>query len=140
MHTVVCVSDDLGLLRSLQRSLLREPYRLWATNRPSEVLRWIQAHPVSLVICEERLAEVDGIELLDQVAHASPSTVRALVATDVKSVLAVPGLWSPIDCLLGRHWESAVLQAAIRRILRHIELEVQSEAAEAASWTTSVLP
>jgi DNA-binding response OmpR family regulator len=137
---VVWVSDDLGILRSLERSLRGEPYRLLTTPRPSEALRWVQAHSVSLVVCDQRLAELDGFELLDQVAHASPATVRALVATDVASVFVVPGLWSPIDCLLGRHWEGAALRAAIRRILRHIELEVQSEAAEASSWTASVLP
>jgi len=131
-HIVVCVDDDPGVLSSLRRALHEEPYRLWTTERPREVLAWVRSHRITLVISDQRMPDVDGVELLTQIALSSPATVRAILTAYPKNTLLPPGLWSPIDCLLHKPWAEKALRSSIRRILRDFEMEERSEPFERA--------
>lgn len=126
-HTVVCIDDDPRVLYSLRRSLRQEPYRLLTTERPEDVLKWVRSHRVSLVISDQRMPEMEGVELLAQIAMSSPATSRAILTAYAASSLLLPGLWSPVDCLLCKPWEGKELRGSIRRILRDYEMEERSE-------------
>lgn len=132
-HTVVCVDDDPAILSSLRRSLRREPFRLLTTEKPREALGWVRTWHVSLVITDQRMPEMEGMELLEEVAKDSPATARVILTAFPESAVNVPGLRRRIDCLISKPCDVGRLRELIREILHDLEIQEKSESDE-AQW------
>jgi response regulator RpfG family c-di-GMP phosphodiesterase len=126
-HTVVVVDDDPSVLWALWRSLRQEPYQILTTDRPEEALDWVRHRPVSLVISDQRMPEMEGTDLLEEVAKDSPATARVILTAYPESTALLPGLRKRIDCLVTKPWDVTLLRRTIRDILNDLELEQKSE-------------
>jgi DNA-binding NarL/FixJ family response regulator len=114
---VVAVDDDPEILRSLGRALRREPYEFLATEHPGDVLRWICARPVDLVIADQRMPEMNGTDLLEVVRDYSPDTACMILSGFPDTALIVEGSGLRIERLMAKPWDNMELTQAIRRIL-----------------------
>src|SRR5436190_3959397 len=120
-HTVICVDDDPAVLSALRRSLRVEPYQVLTTDRPREALSWVRGRQVSLIISDQRMPEMQGVDLLEEVAKDSPSTARMILTAYPEDATAVPGLRRRIDGLISKPWDMTLLRRMIREILRDLE-------------------
>src|SRR5262245_60525095 len=101
-HTVICVDDSPAVLSALPRSLRVEPYQVLTTDRPREALSWVRDRQVSLVISDQRMPDMEGIDLLEEVAKDSPSTARMILTAYPEDATVVPGLRRRIDGLVSK--------------------------------------
>jgi len=112
---VVCVDDEPAILASLQRLLRNEPYRLMTTGKPEEAVTWVLEQRARVVIADQRMPGMSGLELLELVRSCSPSTVRVMLSghSDLSGVLQRTKI-EAIDRLVRKPWDADELKAVIR--------------------------
>ena len=88
MDPVLIVDDEKDNLEALQR-LLRNQYAVTTTNSPFEALKLIQKSEFNVIISDQRMPEMTGVELLEKIKNVRPATTRVLLTgyTDVASVI-----------------------------------------------------
>ncbi|MGH8042174.1 MAG: response regulator [Rudaea sp.] len=84
---ILMVDDEARILRAL-RALLRE-HTTFATTNPLEALALARKHDVDVVICDQRMPEKTGVEVLREIRESHPRALRILLTgySDLKAVL-----------------------------------------------------
>jgi putative two-component system response regulator len=89
MHTLLVVDDDADVLATLTRSF-RKGYKTLSASGGEAALDILNSQPVDLIICDQRMPGVGGVEVLTHAFNVQPQAVRILLTgyTDVESLLA----------------------------------------------------
>jgi len=85
---ILIVDDEEEILRSL-RGLLRMEFEVHTAQSGSEALRILEQQPIQVVLSDQRMPEMAGVELLSQARGERPAAVRVLFTgyTDVRAVI-----------------------------------------------------
>jgi DNA-binding NtrC family response regulator len=110
---LVLIDDEERILRSLSL-LLRSRYEVLATTDPVQVLDWVRARPVHVVVSDQRMPTISGVDLLRQIREHSPRTMRLLL-TGYADLAAVESAVNDgeIFRFLEKPWNTARLQESI---------------------------
>ena len=73
-HSVLVVDDEPGLRLGLQANFVREGWYVKTASRTSEALGELAQQAFDLVLCDVRMADGDGFEVLDAVRALGTST------------------------------------------------------------------
>jgi CheY-like chemotaxis protein len=76
-HTVLVVDDEVGYIESVH-DLLRLDYEVYGTTDPLEALRMLEVTAIHIVLADQRMPVMSGINLLRHVREKHPETVRLL--------------------------------------------------------------
>jgi diguanylate cyclase (GGDEF)-like protein len=77
--TLLVVDDDAAVLRALQRELRDQPVRVDLESDPMAALDRIHTGGYNVIICDQQMPGLSGIELLARAKAVSPDTVRILL-------------------------------------------------------------
>ncbi len=110
---MVLVDDDRPTLRSLQRALRDEPYRLLATADPRQALEWVGAREVRLVLSDHRMPSMAGTELLARVREASPRTTCVLLTGYADTPEVAEALGRGVREVVAKPWDHETLRRKI---------------------------
>lgn len=77
-HTVLCVDDEQFVVASLAR-LLRHDYNVLTATSGEDALALVQHHKVDVLVSDQRMPGMKGVDLLRRVKDASPATMRILL-------------------------------------------------------------
>jgi len=124
-HVVLVVDDEPTVLRLLERKLRDEPYCLLTTSQAGMAAGWLQACDVSLVIADQWMPELNGLELLRAVAETSPTTQRVLLTAAASGEVVLGSLADRIRMLMTKPWDAHDLRRRIRLLLRERELDLE---------------
>lgn len=107
-HSILCVDDEVDNVDALER-LFRRKYRVLKATSGEEALKLLAENPVSVIISDQRMPHMTGVELLSESIKTHPNAIRILLTgyTDVESVIAainsghiyryVTKPWDPVD-------------------------------------------
>ena len=122
-HTVLCVDDEANVLNALTRLLHREPYALLTAAGGPEALTILASRPVSLIVADQRMSDMTGVQLLQQVKASSPDTVRVILSGYADAGLIQEALnRGEVFRFLTKPWDDEELKLAIRQCLTHHDL------------------
>ena len=82
---IMFVDDSISVLESLRLIFMDEPYHFFAFNSPHEALCAIEGKEFAVVVAEQSMTEMDGIEFLNKVKQRSPDTEGIIMYGFVKS-------------------------------------------------------
>ncbi len=124
---VLIVDDEAGVLASLRRLLRREPYELVAANSGEEALRLLEQHPAPVVISDQRMPGMTGIEFLHEVRRRWPHTIRMILSgySAVQTIIDAINEGA-VYKFLSKPWNDEELKGNIRRALEQYELEAEN--------------
>ena len=77
--TLLIVDDDEQVVRALRRVFRREDLDLKFATDPVEALEMLGCTPVTVVISDQKMPRMNGIEFLREVRHRSPETMRIML-------------------------------------------------------------
>lgn len=122
-RTVLCVDDELNVLRSLKRLLRKEPFRLLTAESGAEALEILEVEKVHLICSDYRMPGMTGTELLSQVAELYPRTVRVVLSgyADIAAIVEAINN-GHIYRFLSKPWNDDQLKANLKSCLEHQEL------------------
>jgi two-component system NtrC family sensor kinase len=110
---VVLVDDDLPSLRGMKRALKGGPFRLMATRDPHQALDWVDHRGVDVVVTDQRMPEMLGTALLEEVARRSPGTRRLLVTAYPDSPEAETARGAAAEDVIAKPWAEEELRRAV---------------------------
>ncbi len=87
-HTLLVVDDEPDVVKSVQ-DLLRLDYRVLGATRPQEGLKLLDEHEVHVVMSDQRMPEMTGVEFLHRIRGAHPDVIRLLFTgyADIRAVI-----------------------------------------------------
>jgi response regulator RpfG family c-di-GMP phosphodiesterase len=118
-HTLLCVDDEVSVLSALRRLLRGEKYDLLTTNLPREALEWVRTRPVSLLMTDQRMPGLSGVELVKAVREASPTTTCVILTAHPDHAVVLERATLHLERLLTKPWEGEHLKRTIRNLLRN---------------------
>jgi response regulator RpfG family c-di-GMP phosphodiesterase len=115
---VLFVDDEERILRSL-RMLFRGRCEILATTSGREALEWVRQRPVHVVVSDQRMPEMTGVEVLREVAAISPATMRILLTgyADIDAVTAAVNE-GEIYRFIEKPWMAKALIATVEQAAR----------------------
>src|SRR4028119_1576228 len=87
-RTILVVDDEPDVVKSVQ-DLLRLDYRVLGATRPEDALNLLTTNDVHVVLSDQRMPEMNGVEFLSRVRDQHPDAVRLLFTgyADIKAVI-----------------------------------------------------
>ncbi len=85
---LLLVDDETNILRSLSRLLRRDSYTILTASSGREGLEILQQQPVQVIVSDQRMPEMSGVEFLSKARELYPDTIRIALSgyTDLNSV------------------------------------------------------
>jgi response regulator RpfG family c-di-GMP phosphodiesterase len=85
---ILVVDDEPEMLYSL-RNLLRREFQVYTAGSGEEGIKILQEHEIHLVMTDQRMPEMTGVELLHRMKSDHPSAMRLIFTgyADIKTVI-----------------------------------------------------
>jgi len=109
---ILLIDDEARILRAL-KALLRD-HETFQTTNPLEAVSLAKQHNVDVVICDQRMPEKAGIDVLRDIKEAHPRALRVLLTgySDLKAVLGSVNE-SEVFRFLSKPWNNAEIKAIV---------------------------
>jgi DNA-binding NtrC family response regulator len=114
-HPILVVDDEEEILYSL-RGLLRQEFELYMAGSGAEALEILRRNVIHVVMTDQRMPEMTGVELLQRARGESPEAVRMVFTgyADIKAVIDAINE-GQIFRYLTKPWDPDELVAALRQ-------------------------
>ena len=85
---ILCVDDEPNIVRALQW-LLQKDFEVLTANSGDEALELVKQHDFDVIISDQRMPIMTGVELLREVKRLSPRTMRILLTgySDLQAIV-----------------------------------------------------
>jgi DNA-binding NtrC family response regulator len=127
-HTLLVVDDEMDVCDSVH-DLLRREFHVLKARSADEGLKLMRDNEVHIIMTDQRMPKVSGVELLKSIRTGHPQAVRMLFTgyADLDSVIAAINQ-GHIFRFLKKPWQPAELEDAVReaageydRLVEHAE-------------------
>jgi signal transduction histidine kinase len=124
-HTILVVDDEPDVVQSVQ-DLLRLDYRVLGTTRATEGIKLLQEQVVHVVMTDQRMPEMTGVEFLRQIRGDHPDAIRLLFTgyADIKAVVDAINQGN-VYRYITKPWDSDELQSILRQACEQYDLLVE---------------
>jgi signal transduction histidine kinase len=121
-HSLLVVDDEPDLVHSVQ-DLLRFEYRVLGATRATEGLKIMEREHVHIVMSDQRMPEMTGVEFLKRLREQYPDTVRLLFTAYADITAVVDAInQGNVYRYISKPWEPRELQAVLRQAVEHYDL------------------
>jgi putative nucleotidyltransferase with HDIG domain len=123
-HTVLFVDDEVNILKAIQRLLRNEPMRVLTASRPQEAIDLLEDTQAQVVVSDQRMPEMSGVDLLSSVRERHSDVVRMMLTGYTEMNIAVEAInRGEIYRLITKPWNDDELKATLRQAFDHYDLK-----------------
>jgi signal transduction histidine kinase len=121
-HTILVVDDEADVVQSVQ-DLLRLDYRVIGKTRTGDAIRVLQEQEIHIVMTDQRMPDMTGVQFLCQVRGDCPDAIRLLFTgyADIKAVIDAINQGS-VYRYITKPWDPDELQTVIRQAAEQYDL------------------
>jgi response regulator RpfG family c-di-GMP phosphodiesterase len=132
--TILLIDDDPAILRLLQEDLERAGYLTVALTDPLAALEELKKRHFSVIVSDQRMPGLSGLNLLAQAARIQPSATRMLVTgmTDIETVVDAINT-GEIFRFIVKPWLREEFLAAVKNGIQRHELINHNEHLQSAT-------
>src|SRR5450432_811286 len=125
---ILVVDDDAEVLHALKEQLAWEGYAVTALQHVSEALAYLHEETVSVIISDQKMPELSGLEFFKKAKEIQPHATRVLI-TGILSLDTMIGAINDgeIFRFLAKPWVRAELLATIRNATQRYQLLIANE-------------
>jgi diguanylate cyclase (GGDEF)-like protein len=119
-RTLLIIDDEPHVLAALQRLLRPDGYRVLVADGAARAFQLLAEYPVQLILCDQRMKEMSGTELLDKVKDMYPDTFRIILSgyTELQTIMESINRGS-LYRFYTKPWDNRTLRDNIRAAFRH---------------------
>jgi len=120
-YKILFVDDETANLRLLER-LFRNEYEVISSASGNEALDMLTLHDFALIVSDQRMPGMTGIEFLKRAAEMRPQTVRIMLTGYTDANALVEALNSGVVYkYVTKPWINEDFQQTVKRALQHYE-------------------
>ncbi len=125
--TVLFIDDEENILRSLTRLFMDEPFSVVTTSDPKRALEIMAAENIKVIVSDQRMPQVTGVELLTKSKAVRPDAVRILF-TGYADIQATQDAINKGEVYryVAKPWDDEGLKALVRDAIRNFDLVVEN--------------
>lgn len=123
MHTLLLIDDDPDVLATLRRSF-RKAYTVLTATNGDEGIALLNAQPVDLIICDQRMPGTTGNQVLQHALQTQPKAIRILLTgyADMEALMTCVND-AHIYKYVTKPWEPHELNMTVVRALESYDLQ-----------------
>lgn len=126
-YTVLVVDDEENVLRSVERLFRREPYHLLTATSAEEALSAVEREPVHLVMADQRMPGMTGIQLIERVREQHPEVMRVVFTGYIDMNTAIDAInKGQVFRFVTKPWRDDDLKNVVRQALTQYELVAEN--------------
>ena len=123
-QTVLFVDDEVNILKALQRLLRADDMKVLTASRADEALEILDRHPAQVVVTDQRMPEMTGVDFLARVRERHPDVVRMMLTDYTEINVAVDAInRGEIYRLITKPWNDDELRSTLRHAFGHAALK-----------------
>ena len=124
---ILLVDDEPRILQALRRTLQRDGHHVFTATNAQDALQLMGVDPVDLVISDNMMPNVTGIELFHEMHRLWPDTVRVMLTGVSDHDIALRALErGAIFRFLTKPWDEVDLRITVRQALEHRAEKLES--------------
>jgi response regulator RpfG family c-di-GMP phosphodiesterase len=114
-YKILAVDDEAINLKALERSLRRD-YKVFSAINGEDALAIMEQEDITLVVADQRMPGMTGIELLKKIMREYPNTIRVILTayTDKKLLMDAINVVH-VYAYLAKPWEPEEVRAVVRK-------------------------
>jgi diguanylate cyclase (GGDEF)-like protein/PAS domain S-box-containing protein len=122
-RTLLLVDDEENILSSLKRLLRRDGYHIVTANSAAEGLQRLAEHEVDVIISDQRMPGMTGVEFLRRAKVVYPDTIRMVLSgyTELQSIIDAVNEGA-IYKFLTKPWDDERLREHVAEAFRQKDL------------------
>lgn len=126
-RTLLLVDDEENILSSLTRLFRREGYKILRANSGQEGIETLKENSIGVIISDQRMPEMTGVEFLNKVKLTHPDTIRIVLSgyTDLKSITDAINQGS-IYRFLTKPWDDELLKKNVAEAFELYEMKLKN--------------
>lgn len=131
---ILLVDDEINILKTLKYLLHEKNYEVDSAHLPYKAIEMIDTKKYDAIICDQRMAELTGINVLEHLRQICPSTIRILLTgfADL-NVLEDAINRCKVHRYFTKPWNNEVLLAAIKEEIQNKKIrEIKESFVESA--------
>ncbi|MFC2088711.1 sigma-54-dependent transcriptional regulator [Calditrichota bacterium] len=124
--SLLIVDDQPEILNALER-LLKAEYKIFRTQGGQEALEFLKDHPVQVIISDQRMPGMSGVEFLAHSIEIQPHAVRIMITAyaDINaSISAVND--GQIFYYISKPWENDELLLIVKRAVEQFHIQEEN--------------
>ena len=121
--TVLCVDDEKHVLNAIKRLLRKEDYTVLTADDGEEGLGVLDENSVQLVITDQRMPGMSGVQFLQKVKDKCPEAIRVVLSGYADAGMMLESInKGEVYRFLAKPWDDAGLKAAVQQCLDHHDI------------------
>lgn len=125
---IVVLDDEVSILHSLTRAFREESYCLFTTTAPEEAIAVLQKGNIKVVVSDQKMPGMNGIEFLKRVKEINPDVLRILFTGYADIQIAEDAInEGAVYRFIHKPWKDEELKAVFREALQHFDLMVENK-------------
>ena len=122
-HTILAVDDEEMILKAIQRTLRKENYTVFTALGGKEGLKLLEARDVDVVISDQNMPDMNGIEFLQKVKANHPNTLTIMLTGQKQVDVAMEAInEAGVYKFILKPWDDEDFKLTIRRAVESLEL------------------
>jgi adenylate cyclase len=122
-YSVLVVDDEEGVVDTISKLLLRQGYTVRTAGSGREALSSAEANSPDLIMCDNQMPEMNGIEVFQALGKVCPDAVRILITGQSDLGIAVSAINDAgVYRFIRKPWHSRDMVLMVRRALEHYRL------------------
>jgi diguanylate cyclase (GGDEF)-like protein/PAS domain S-box-containing protein len=114
-RTVLALDDEPAILELLTHSLAKDGYQVLTATDAADAFELLATHEVGVVLSDERMPGMSGVEFLRQVKELHPGCIRILASAHAQPEKLIDAVnRAGIFKFVGKPWTNEALHAAVR--------------------------
>jgi response regulator RpfG family c-di-GMP phosphodiesterase len=126
-RTLLLVDDEENITSALVRLLRRDGYQILRANSGEAGLELLTQNEVGVIISDQRMPGMTGVEFLGKVRELYPDTVRVVLSgyTELNSVTDAINRGA-VYKFLTKPWEDELLRANVEEAFQRYEMKMEN--------------
>lgn len=126
LQDILVVDDEVDNLDLLKRTFRRE-YNVHTANSAQEALRLLETQEFAVIVSDQRMPEMTGVELLQRAREKYPYTIRILLTgyTDINALVDAINM-GHVYRYVTKPWSREEIVMTVKRAVEHYETTKQN--------------
>lgn len=120
---VLFVDDEPGIVRACYRVLRNTGVEVLTTVSAFEAVRLAETHEFAVVVSDQRMPEMEGVQLLEKIRELQPDSIRIILTGYADITAAVDAInRGAVYRFLNKPWDDEQLRSTIRLAVEQYQL------------------